>query len=324
MPEPPIGKVVRMYQKGKTWYHVTAGRNRIWTPLSEDKQEALILWAQVEAQSAQGAPDSLANVVQRYMREVMPKKAARTRKDNEAEVPNLLRAFGAMRVGDIQPFHVRRYMDARGEQAPVRANREKALLSHIFNKAREWGYTNAANPCQGVRGFREAGRSRYVQDHEFKAVKRAAKPVIADAMDLAYLTAQRPADLLKMRWSDIYRGALHVRQNKTGALLSIEVSGDLADVLERIKLRRGQEIGEWLLQREDGQPLSYPGLFKGFEKARKAAGVFFQFRDIRAKAATDLGDLAHAQQLLGHSKRDMTEHYVRSRQGVHVAPLRLR
>jgi len=57
-------------------------------------------------------------------------------------------------------------------------------------------------------------------------------------------------------------------------------------------------------------------------KARKAAGVSFQFRDIRAKAATDTGDLAHAQVLLGHKRREMTEHYVKRRTGERVKPLR--
>ena len=50
-----------------------------------------------------------------------------------------------------------------------------------------------------------------------------------------------------------------------------------------------------------------------FDKARKAAGVAFQFRDIRAKTASDTGDLAHSQRLLGHRNREMTEHYVRER-----------
>lgn len=34
--------------------------------------------------------------------------------------------------------HVRGYLDKRGLAAKARANREKALLSHMFNKAREW------------------------------------------------------------------------------------------------------------------------------------------------------------------------------------------
>jgi hypothetical protein len=58
------------------------------------------------------------------------------------------------------------------------------------------------------------------------------------------------------------------------------------------------------------------------DKARKLAGVSFQFHDIRAKAATDTGDLAHSQKLLAHRNRDMTEHNVRSRVGERVKPLR--
>jgi hypothetical protein len=56
-----------------------------------------------------------------------------------------------------------------------RANREKALFSHIFNKAGEWGYTALQSACQGVRGFKEAGRSRYVTDAEFAMVKAHAQ-----------------------------------------------------------------------------------------------------------------------------------------------------
>lgn len=59
-----------------------------------------------------------------------------------------------------------------------------------------------------------------------------------------------------------------------------------------------------------------------FDEAREAAGATFQFRDIRAKAATDTGDLGHAQKLLGHANRDMTEHYTRDRKGERVKPLR--
>ena len=90
----------------------------------------------------------------------------------------------------------------------MRANREKALLSHVFNKAREWGFTALQNPCQGVRGFNGSGRSRYVTDAEFDQVKAQAHFTVADAMDLALLTGQRPADVLKLKRTDIHDGAL--------------------------------------------------------------------------------------------------------------------
>jgi hypothetical protein len=64
-----------------------------------------------------------------------------------------------------------------------------------------------------------------------------------------------------------------------------------------------------------------------FDTARKAAGVdksSSQFRDLRAKAATDKaessGDMRHAQEQLGHSTMGMTEHYVRDRKGKKVTP----
>lgn len=76
------------------------------------------------------------------------------------------------------------------------------------------------------------------------------------------------------------------------------------------------------MQDENGQPLSQFALRSRFDNARTAAGVDFQFRDIPAKAATDTGDLAHSHTLLGHKNRDMTEHYVRSRVGERVKPLR--
>ncbi len=46
-----------------------------------------------------------------------------------------------------------------------------------------------------------------------------------------------------------------------------------------------------------------------FDEAGEDAGATFQFRDIRAKAATDTGDLGHAQRLLGHKTREMTSLY---------------
>ena len=75
---------------------------------------------------------------------------------------------------------------------------------------------------------------------------------------------------------------------------------------------------------------------KRFEKARDAAAVVFdkagkveeaaaarafQFRDLRAKATTDLESSERAQKLLGHSTVTTTEGYIRGRRGDRVMPL---
>lgn len=312
----------RFHRKGKVWYHVSGTRPRVWTKLSDDRAEALRLWAQREGVKEDDSTRLFSVVARRYVREVLPAKAASTRRDNEKELANLLRVFGHVPIDFIAPMHVREYLDVRGQTAKVRANREKALLSHIFNKAREWGYTTAPNPCQGVKGFRETGRDRYVTDDEFERVKAHAHFTVADAMDLALLTGQRPADVLKIRRTDIRDDALWIVQNKTGARLGIEITGELAAVIDRINARPKKAISAFLIQDENGQPLSLFALRSRFDKAREAAKVSFQFRDIRAKSATDTGDLAHSQRLLAHKNRQMTEQYVRARVGERIKPLR--
>jgi integrase len=96
----------------------------------------------------------------------------------------------------------------------------------------------------------------------------------------------------------------------------------LAAVIERIASRPRGRKSLYLIQDDDGRPLTALALRSRFDKARKAAGVSFQFRDIRAKTASDTGDLGHSQKLLGHMNRDMTEHYVRDRIGQRVKPPR--
>lgn len=87
---------------------------------------------------------------------------------------------------------------------------------------------------------------------------------------------------------------------------------------------------------ERGQAMTKSKLRGRFEKARKLAAestgnesigerlLAIQFRDLRAKAATDKadfsGDIRQTQKQLGHSTIGMTEHYVRARRGEKVKP----
>lgn len=255
------------------------------------------------------------------------------------ELSNLLAFFDnpPAPIPQITPQHIGQYRKWR-KDAPVRANREKALFSHIFNKAREWGYTSAANPCAGIKGYTEHGRDVYVEDETYKAVWDAADWPTRDAMDLAYLTGQRPGDVLKMRLKDIRDGFLWLTQGKIGAKLRMAIEGELAALVERIEGRTYKVTSLALIRNEGGQPLSASALDNRFEEARKraarklddadrqesaAAIRQFQFRDLRAKAGTDNSDatdMREAQQQLGHKNLKMTETYVRKRAGAKVTP----
>ena len=143
-----------------------------------------------------------------------------------------------MTLEQIQQINVRQYMDWRGTKAKTWANREKALLSHIWNKAREWGYTDKPNPCTGIKGHKETGREVYVEDQDYKKLWEAASAPLRDAMDLAYLTGQRPSDVLRMSETEIRDGVLVLTQAKTKKKLRIAVTGELAQVIARIRSRK--------------------------------------------------------------------------------------
>ena len=318
-----------MAQKGRSYYYVTNDKPRRWLPLGDDFPRALAEWAKHEGEPIPETARTLTQIAGWYRKDVMLKKSSRTQKDNEAELKRLEAVFGASPIETITPVDVATYLDGRvdkeGKPAPVRANREISLLSHIINFARRRGFTTMPNPCAGVKRNKEAGRDRYVEDPEFDAIYGKADEILRDALDLLLLTGQRPGDVLKMKRTDIRDGALWVRQGKTRKPLRITDEADLAAALERMNGRKRKATGAYLVQDDEGQPLNYWQLEDRWAKARAAAGLAeanLQMRDLRGTAATDVEDLDHAQKLLGHATRAMTEHYVKTRAGERVAPNR--
>lgn len=350
----------RVRKYGTYYFYDKGGKPRVEIPLGSDFVEAVKKWAELEKDSTPpSAKPNFLYAAERYAREVIPTKQPRTQEDNIKELKFLIEFFGdpPAPLDEIQPVHVHQYMDWRIKKAKelakqknderisrglaplaiaettgkVRANREKALLSHIFNKSRQWGLTSATNPCAGVDAFKEDGRGDvYVEDDAYKAVYAAADIPTREAMDLAYLTGQRPADVLAYTDGDIKDGLIAVQQSKTGKKLRIEIVGQLAELIGRIQARKkslaGKVVSLQLIVNEQGRALSLHALQQRFDRAREVAKVdktIFQFRDLRAKAATDTAektDMRTAQKQLGHSSAGMTEHYVRNRLGDKVKP----
>lgn len=222
-------------------------------------------------------------------------------------------------------------------EGAVRANREIAWFSAAWNWARDRGITKAPNPCTGIKRHKEGGRDIYVEDDELTAILQYADEPLREAIELAYLIGQRPGDLREIRETDIRDGCIVLEQGKTDAKLRIEITGALDELLTRIKARKTKIEGVRTLAlvcNERGQPLLKSAMRYRFDKARNAAASAakdkaqaerlrsIQFRDLRAKAASDVEALDKAQKLLGHTSRDMTEHYVRKRRGEKVSPVK--
>lgn len=97
-------------------------------------------WAELEkAKIPAMAFPTFKDLADKYMQDAIPLKSPRTQIENLRQMKNLLEFFcnpEPAQLEDIEPVHVRQYMDKRSESGKVAANREKALLSHMWKKAR--------------------------------------------------------------------------------------------------------------------------------------------------------------------------------------------
>jgi len=350
----PKGMRARPRGKKVFYYLDTGGRPRKEIPLGADYAEAVAKWTELTLRPEQAPlPErpTFAHAVAAYRKDVLPSKAPRTQQDNEGELVFLLRFFGGDNpapLDEIHPVHIRQYMRWRLSEAKklaqqkrpdtpvpdnlghVRANREKALFSHIWNYARGEGMTAMPNPCAGIKGHRETGREVSPDEDMVKRVLEEADKPLEFAMRLAEITGQRPDDVLRMSETDIRDGVLHVKQGKTKAKLRFVIEGELAELLDEIHAYKAsvKATCSALLVTEKGQPLTKRMRLTRFAKARERAGVdkeLFQFRDLRAKTATDADEASGtraAQAILGHTTETMTEQYIRHKAGRKVRPIR--
>lgn len=337
---PRMIKRTRTMKSGKVWvgYYYDGrdaeGRRRE-IPLGTDLDEAREKWAKLERKAVPPTTRTVGDLLRRFERDVVPTKAPKTQKEYSKMIRQLLGAFDEAPVEDITPSTIAQYRDAR--TAKVRANREITLLSFAYNMAREWGITSMENPCRGVKKNKEQPRDVYVTDEVWKALYEKAPDDLRVTMDLAYLTGQRPADVRKLRKSDVSGDYLLVGQNKTSRKFRIRLrraDGQMTQLGHLVESIASDSPA--LVTNEKGQPMTEKMLRTRFDTARKAAAdeaikagdqdlareiMQFQFRDIRPKAASDIESLADASDLLGHTTQEITKRVYR-RIGKAVNPVR--
>ncbi|PJO78807.1 integrase [Neisseria sp. N177_16] len=204
---------------------------------------------------------------------------------------------------------------------------EIAVFRAIWNQARAWGYTEKTSPTQNIKTHTLTGRKDvYIDDYLYKFVYDHADTDMRDLMDIAYITGQRPIDIVHMHSHHIHDGVLYITQQKTQVKLRFEVTGDLAEIINR------RAKGGYLFTSSHGKPLTRSTLSARFNRLRKKLAEKypemaielnnFQFRDLRAKAGTDIylsQDAEAAKNQLGHASPEMTKRYIR--QGKVLKPL---
>ena len=123
------------------------------------------------------------------------------------------------------------------ENGKYEANRVLALLSILFNKAKEWGYLSKVNPVIGIKRFEEHERERFLQPDElprfFQALEEEPNVAIRDYIFISLLTGARRTNVLAMQWKDISfaRKEWKLMQTKNGKPQTIPLLEEVVGLL---------------------------------------------------------------------------------------------
>lgn len=297
------------------------------TPLGREFAAAMALYGRLV--HAQWVGTTVGDILSRYLREVTPlKRSAQTQRDEERSITRLARVFGAMRPGELTLQHAYQYLDRRrdaeGKPVPMAARHEIGLLRAALNKSVRWGAIER-NPLTGVELPAVPTRKRYVTDAELAIARGLASERLRVAIDLAYLTGLRQGDVLGLTRANLTDEGIEVTAGKTGKAMIVTWTDDLREVVKRAKGLPPQLPGQYLVRTRTGAPYTSSGfasLWQALMRRHKAAGgEVFQFKDIRAKTASDSGSLTEASERLQHSTTAITsQRYMR--RAARIKPLK--
>lgn len=212
-----------------------------------------------------------------------------------------------IRRGDIQRYITKR----SGEVSAYSVQKELNSLKHLLRMAMEWEII-PFNPAQGIKPPRvPAGRVRYLQPGELKAVTEACPEWLRPIVVLAACTGMRRSEILGLRWLDI-----DFRNNRV--LLPQTKNGDGRIVyLNKMAAAALQSV----VPQEKPQPTHRPfGEFTPahvsvtFSRVCVRLGIQdFRFHDLRHTAASWLrmqgADIHTVALLLGHKDLRMAARY---------------
>lgn len=308
-------------RKGKagqvwTWWTYDQRPHGPEISLGSDYQKALDQWELLHNKK----PLTIGKVqeaINKWRDECLPKYTSSvTVKGYTYSLSRIEPVFGPASWHSITLPALRQYLDKR--TAKTQGNRELALLSIIWGKARLWGMTTEVWPALGVKGWKNEEFAREVDysDAIYAAIYGAADGVLRDVMDVATATGLRLSDVLKLRVPA--DGKLHFRANKTGKLAYFDVA--LSPILTALMQRRGSVDSVMLITSDTGRHISMRMLRERYDLARDKAALAnptisaqirkMYLRDTRKRAADLAQDLDAASALLQHSNKKLTaDHY---------------
>jgi integrase len=213
-----------------------------------------------------------------------------------------------MRASDIDATDVARYLRKERADAPVRANREAALLSNLIGLAIERGEAKH-NPCREVKRNEEQPRTEAPEPADFAAFaqwladQRGQRAMIGMAAEYAACAGNRKVEFLDLSWPQIDEAAGHIRikrakqrGKKRGEVIEqIEITPHVAALIARLRVARAAQKNNeclYVFPNRSGNAYTQAGFKAMWQKLmvealeKKVIVHRFTFHDLRAYYVT--------------------------------------
>ncbi len=198
------------------------------------------------------------------------------------------------------------------------ANRVLALLSSIFNFAINLGFS-VANPCIGIKKFKEKSRERFIQGDEvlrfFEALNQEPSEVFRDFFYICLLTGARRRNVQSMNWKDVSfnRNEWRIEETKNGESQVIPLIPQAISILQE---RYENRASDWVFPSSLSKTGHIEEPKKAWKRILKSAGIEdLRIHDLRRtlgswQAATGANSYIIGKSL-GHKTQTATAIYAR-------------
>lgn len=228
---------------------------------------------------------------------------ARTKDDYAAYSVKLLEVMGEVSARMIRPADIARYLRVERAEAPVRANREIALLSNLMNVAVERGDIDA-NPCKQVKRNKEKARTMAPEPVDLRKFldwlgqQTPQRQVIALMAEFAALAGSRRIEFIHVTLPQIDDDGevirlMRAKQHDGGQRVeNVVISKSMEDLVRRLRALPRPEGCLHVFVTRDGNPYTDSGFNSTWQRALvqaladKVIPRRFTFHDLRAYYTT--------------------------------------
>ncbi len=274
---------------------------------------------------AEAARHTVADLVERYTRTVLPRKSPGSARTQGSQLAWWQAELGPVRLADVTPARLVACRDRLAEDhAPATVNGYLAALSHAFTVAvTEWQWLDAS-PLERVRRLREPqGRGRFLTEDERQRLLAACdvspNRFLAPVVVLALSTGARKQEILGLTWADIdlRRATVTLQHTKNRTRRTLPLTRRALTEVQQLATVRRLDTA-LLFARTDGRaPID---LRAAWARALQEADMHdFRFHDLRHSAASYLAmsgaSLVEIAAILGHRTLQMVQRYAHLAEG---------